>query len=352
MNSFYSNYRGRYSQYWVKRFGLIPQLPTHYDNANSIYELVAWLQRGFKQLMDDFANLEMEFSDFQDAIKELLENLIPELIRNFAHSKEFRDLMKDIIKDVMNDPDMKDWFTKYLEEIMKRPDFREFFKDYFKELMKDPAMKEWFKNYLKENLKELANDPEFQKILDELLKNNQYLKDLIKQLQDELDALRKLLNNSLEPNLTEIGDVNAIRDPFEWSDANENRRCGIGIATLITLEKGKKHKYTWYAPVLSFVKAKTNVNQGDVLAVITRQQWLDAGGTQGLLDGLRALNSRYIGELETGEGKLYSVRIKASAGDGLDLVMDSPIFPATYPIPAGTRLNSNFKPHRYDEEIE
>ena len=45
---FFKNYKGKYSQYWIERWGLIPELPTSFDNANSMYELVAWLQRAFK----------------------------------------------------------------------------------------------------------------------------------------------------------------------------------------------------------------------------------------------------------------------------------------------------------------
>lgn len=85
---FFKNYRGRYSSYWVERWGLIPELPTSFDNANSIYELIAWLQRAFKQLLDDFVALESEFEDFKNAITELLENLVPLLIRRYMASQE------------------------------------------------------------------------------------------------------------------------------------------------------------------------------------------------------------------------------------------------------------------------
>ena len=64
----FKNYRGRYSQYWIERWGLIPELPTSFDNANSIYELIAWLQRAFKQLLDDFQQLESEFEDFKNVL--------------------------------------------------------------------------------------------------------------------------------------------------------------------------------------------------------------------------------------------------------------------------------------------
>lgn len=88
---FFRNYRGRYSSYWIERWGLIPELPTSFDNANSIYELLAWLQRAFKQLLDDFVALESELEDFKNAFTELLENLVPLLIRRYMSSKEADD---------------------------------------------------------------------------------------------------------------------------------------------------------------------------------------------------------------------------------------------------------------------
>ena len=85
---FFKNYRGRYSSYWIERWGIIPELPTSFDNANSIYELIAWLQRAFKQLLDDFVALESEFEDFKNAITELLETLVPLLIKRYMDSEE------------------------------------------------------------------------------------------------------------------------------------------------------------------------------------------------------------------------------------------------------------------------
>lgn len=87
-DDFFRNYRGRYSSYWVERWGLIPSIPTSFDNANSIYELLAWLQRAFKQLLDDFVALESEFEDYKNALTELLEYLVPLLIRRYMESKE------------------------------------------------------------------------------------------------------------------------------------------------------------------------------------------------------------------------------------------------------------------------
>lgn len=90
-DEFFRAYRGRYSSYWVERWGVIPSIPTSFDNANSLYELLAWLQRAFKQLLDDFVALESELEDYKNALTELLEQLIPLLIRRYMESKEADD---------------------------------------------------------------------------------------------------------------------------------------------------------------------------------------------------------------------------------------------------------------------
>ena len=90
-DEFFRAYRGRYSSYWVERWGLIPSIPTSFDKANSVYELLAWLQRAFKQLLDDFVALESELEDYKNALTELLEQLIPLLIRRYMESKEADD---------------------------------------------------------------------------------------------------------------------------------------------------------------------------------------------------------------------------------------------------------------------
>ena len=146
------NYRGKYSQFWIERWGLIPELPTSFDNANSIYELVAWLQRAFKNLLDDFQQLESEFEDFKNALIELLEYLIPELIRRYHDSAEFRALfillledilageertwVKDLLKELI-EVDMREWIQGYLKELLTDLELQEFFEDVFKELLSD-----------------------------------------------------------------------------------------------------------------------------------------------------------------------------------------------------------------------
>ena len=206
---FFKNYRGRYSSYWIERWGLIPELPTSFDNANSIYELLAWLQRAFKNLLDDFQQLESEFEDFKNAIIDLLEYLIPELIRRYHNSAEFRKLFITMLKDILSgeertwfkdfikellENDMREWFKDYLKSILSDPELKEFFKEYLKELLNDPSMKEWFKDYLKE----LLNDPELKEFFKEYLKellNDPSMKEWFK------DYLKELLN---DPELKEF----------------------------------------------------------------------------------------------------------------------------------------------------
>ena len=211
---FFKNYRGRYSSYWIERWGLIPELPTSFDNANSIYELLAWLQRAFKNLLDDFQQLESEFEDFKNAIIDLLEYLIPELIRRYHNSAEFRKLFITMLKDILSgeertwfkdflkellENDMREWFKDYLKSILSDPELKEFFKEYLKELLNDPSMKEWFKDYLKE----LLNDPElkefFKEYFKELLNDPAFLDYLrnklgIKALETKVNLLESALN--------------------------------------------------------------------------------------------------------------------------------------------------------------
>ena len=200
--NFFANYRGRYSRYWIERWGLIPELPTSFDNANSIYELLAWLQRAFKNLLDDFQQLESEFEDFKNAIVDLLEYLIPELIRRYHNSEEFRRLFISMLKDILAgeernwfkdflkellENDMKEWFKDYLKAVLQDPELKEFFKDYLKELLNDPELKEFFKNYIKD----LLNDPAF---LDSL-KDKLGIKALETKVNRIESALNKIITN-------------------------------------------------------------------------------------------------------------------------------------------------------------
>ena len=240
---FFKNYRGRYSSYWIERWGLIPELPTSFDNANSIYELLAWLQRAFKNLLDDFQQLESEFEDFKNAIIDLLEYLIPELIRRYHNSMEFRKLFITMLKDILSgeertwfkdflkellENDMREWFKDYLKSILSDHELKEFFKEYLKELLNDPSMKEWFKKYFKD----LLNDPSMKEWFKE------YFKDLLND-QAFLDYLRNKLGikaletkvNLLESALKKI--IANLEESGAWTgglsgDFNSGRDIATG----------------------------------------------------------------------------------------------------------------------------
>ena len=240
---FFKNYRGRYSSYWIERWGLIPELPTSFDNANSMYELIAWLQRAFKNLLDDFQQLESEFEDFKNAIIDLLEYLIPELIRRYHNSMEFRKLFITMLKDILSgeertwfkdflkellENDLREWFKDYLKSILSDPELKEFFKEYLKELLNDPSMKEWFKEYFKD----LLNDPSMKEWFKE------YFKDLLND-QAFLDYLRNKLGikaletkvNLLESALKKI--IANLEESGAWTgglsgDFNSGRDIATG----------------------------------------------------------------------------------------------------------------------------
>ena len=129
---FFKNYRGKYSQYWIERWGLIPELPTSFDNANSVYELLAWLHRAFKNLLDDFQQLESEIEDFRNALIDLLEYLIPELIRRYSNSAEFRSLFIILLEDILAGEE-RTWLKDLLKELIEI-DMREWIEDYLKVL--------------------------------------------------------------------------------------------------------------------------------------------------------------------------------------------------------------------------
>lgn len=120
-DDFFRNYRGRYSSYWVERWGLIPSIPTSFDNANSIYELLAWLQRAFKQLLDDFVALESEFEDYKNALTELLEYLVPFLIRRYMESKEADDWFNKKA-DIYYDKIIKPYIDNEINKVNQRID--------------------------------------------------------------------------------------------------------------------------------------------------------------------------------------------------------------------------------------
>lgn len=185
---FFKNYRGRYSSYWIERWGLIPELPTSFDNANSIYELIAWLQRAFKQLLDDFVALESEFEDFKNAITELLENLVPLLIKRYMESIEADNWFNDKA-------------TKYYNRVIK-PYIDEQIKLLKEKVEHDlqaleNRINEKFETEKQERIQEINNLKE--KLEQEKQARQKDKEDLTKQIQDQANK-----NNDLKDTLTKI----------------------------------------------------------------------------------------------------------------------------------------------------
>lgn len=163
-DDFFNQYRGRYSQYWKERMSIIPHLPQSFDNANDIYELMSWLQKAFKHLLDDFQNLELEFEEFKNAITELIEVLVPQIIREFVKSEEFRELITEIIRE---------WYSKELKTIIK--EIQKDISELYSRVEKIETIIEVIENKIKE----------IEKIIDELIKR---IEDIEKTLQGILGS--------------------------------------------------------------------------------------------------------------------------------------------------------------------
>lgn len=168
-DEFFRAYRGRYSSYWVERWGLIPSIPTSFDNSNSLYELLAWLQRAFKQLLDDFVALESELEDYKNALTELLEQLIPLLIRRYMESNE-----------------AEDWFNKKADI-------------YYNKIIKPYIDAEIAKVNKKIADLEKKVDDEVKRLDDRITAENNALKERIEALENAnaglQNALRKIIEN-------------------------------------------------------------------------------------------------------------------------------------------------------------
>ena len=213
-DEFFRNYRGRYSSYWVERWGLIPSIPTSFDNANSIYELLAWLQRAFKQLLDDFVALESEFEDFKNALTELLENLVPLLIKRYMESAE-----------------ADRWFTgkadKYYERVIK-PYIDEQIRNLKEKIERDlqaleTRINEKFEAEKQERIREINNLKE--KLEQEKEARQRDKEDLQRQIQDQANK-----NNDLKDTLTKL--ISNLEKSGAWSGGLKgNFKEGRNIAT-------------------------------------------------------------------------------------------------------------------------
>lgn len=213
-DEFFRNYRGRYSSYWVERWGLIPSIPTSFDNANSIYELLAWLQRAFKQLLDDFVALESEFEDFKNALTELLENLVPLLIKRYMDSAE-----------------ADRWFTgkadKYYERVIK-PYIDEQIRNLKEKIERDlqaleTRINEKLEAEKQERIREINNLKE--KLEQEKQARQRDKEDLQRQIQDQATK-----NNDLKDTLTKI--ISNLEKSGAWAGGLKGSfKEGRNIAT-------------------------------------------------------------------------------------------------------------------------
>lgn len=213
-DEFFRTYRGRYSSYWVERWGLIPSIPTSFDNANSIYELLAWLQRAFKQLLDDFVALESEFEDFKNALTELLENLVPLLIKRYMESAE-----------------ADRWFTgkadKYYERVIK-PYIDEQIRNLKEKIERDlQALETRFNEKLEAEKQELIREINNlkEKLEQEKQDRQRDKEDLQRQIQDQATK-----NNDLKDTLTKL--ISNLEKSGAWTGGLKgNFKDGRNIAT-------------------------------------------------------------------------------------------------------------------------
>ena len=213
-DEFFRAYRGRYSSYWVERWGLIPSIPTSFDNANSIYELLAWLQRAFKQLLDDFVALESEFEDFKNALTELLENLVPLLIKRYMESAE-----------------ADRWFTgkadKYYERVIK-PYIDEQVRNLKEKVERDlqaleTRINEKLEAEKQERIREINNLKE--KLEQEKQARQRDKEDLQRQIQDQATK-----NNDLKDTLTKL--ISNLEKSGAWAGGLKgNFKEGRNLAT-------------------------------------------------------------------------------------------------------------------------
>lgn len=213
-DEFFRAYRGRYSSYWVERWGLIPSIPTSFDNANSIYELLAWLQRAFKQLLDDFVALESEFEDFKNALTELLENLVPLLIKRYMESAE-----------------ADRWFTgkadKYYERVIK-PYIDEQIRNLKEKVERDlqaleTRINEKLEAEKQERIREINSLKE--KLEQEKEARQRDKEDLQRQIQDQATK-----NNDLNDTLTKL--ISNLEKSGAWAGGLKgNFKEGRNIAT-------------------------------------------------------------------------------------------------------------------------
>ena len=290
---FFRNYRGRYSSYWIERWGLIPELPTSFDNANSIYELTAWLQRAFKQLLDDFVALEAETEDFKNAIVELLENLVPLLIRRYMASQE-----------------ADDWFNGKAD-------------DYYKSIIKpyiDKQIRE-LREYVNTNLTGIRNSitelqTSISELRDEITEKLNGINTKISTLQNQVSKINTEITN-LKNEITNLKNmVNTLKfissgqPPYKTIMADyqnsavislntnpsfpASQGVGLNIANVQYENETIVNRTTWLQINLGELRF-SNIKQNDVLGRVAVAKLLGAGLQESMIDGIERFNRLIAG---------------------------------------------------------
>lgn len=274
---FFANYRGRYSSYWIERWGLIPELPTSFDNANSIYELIAWLQRAFKQLLDDFVALESELEDFKNAFTELLENLIPLLIRRYMASKE-----------------ADDWFNGKADIY-----YNSIIKPYIDQQIKS------LKDYVNNNLTDIRNSitnlrDEINGKLNAIENKIINLQTQINKINGDISSINKEINN-INKMLETLKFMSSGQPPYQTIIADYQNSAiislnpnptfpwlqgvGLKVANVQYETDDAVNRTTWLQINLGELRF-SNIKQNDVLGRVSIAKLLGAGLQESMIEGI------------------------------------------------------------------
>ena len=280
---FFKNYRGRYSSYWIERWGLIPELPTSFDNANSVYELLAWLQRAFKQLLDDFVALESELEDFKNAFTELLENLVPLLIRRYMASKE-----------------ADDWFTekadRYYQTIIKPYIDNEVRKLNERIAREVKALNDRIDREVKALNDRITSE------VNRLDSEISTLQNQVNKINSEITSIKNMLNtlkfmsSGQPPYRTIMADYqnNAVISLIPNPSFPNNQGVGLKVANVQYETENMVNRTTWLQINLGELRF-SNIKQNDVLGRVSIAKLLDAGLQQSMIDGIERFNRLIAG---------------------------------------------------------
>ena len=274
---FFRNYRGRYSSYWIERWGLIPELPTSFDNANSIYELLAWLQRAFKQLLDDFVALESELEDFKNAFTELLENLIPLLIRRYMSSKEADDWFNGKA-DIYYNTIIKPYIDQQINSL----------KDYVNNNLTDirnsiTVLRKEINDKLNAIEDKIVNlQTQINKINGDIISINQEINNIKKMMEN-----MKFMSSGQPPYKTIMADYqnSAVISLNTKPYFPAIQGVGLKIANVQYENETMVNRTTWLQINLGELRF-SNIKKNDVLGRVSVDKLLGAGLQESMIDGI------------------------------------------------------------------